>query len=67
MFALVRAGLFAALVAFACLPAQAAPKSFERDDLAEAQLVADTAFTALYAATTLSTRLIDRLRYEAGG
>jgi hypothetical protein len=39
----------------------------ERDDVTEAQLVADTAFTALFAATTLSTRLIDRLRYEAGG
>lgn len=39
----------------------------ERDEASEAQLVADTAFTALYAATSLSTRLIDRLRYESGG
>lgn len=39
----------------------------ERDDAAEALLVANTAFTALYAATSLSTRLIDRLRYESGG
>jgi hypothetical protein len=39
----------------------------ERDDATDAQLVADAAFTALYATTTLSTRLIDRLRYEAGG
>lgn len=36
MFALVRAGLAAALVAFACLPAGAADKPFERDDLADA-------------------------------
>jgi len=37
MFALIRAGLAAALVAFACLPsAAAADKSFERDDLADA-------------------------------
>ncbi len=36
MFALVRAGLVAALVAFACLPVRAADKPFERDDLAEA-------------------------------
>jgi hypothetical protein len=33
----------------------------------EDQNVAETPFTDLYAATTLSTRLIDRLRYEAGG
>lgn len=39
----------------------------ERDDGSEAQLVADTAFSALFAATNLSARLIERLRYEAGG
>ena len=38
----------------------------ERDNASDAQLVADAAFTALYACTTLSTRLIERLRYEAG-
>lgn len=36
MFALVRAALAAALVAFACLPSAAADKPFERDDLADA-------------------------------
>jgi alpha-2-macroglobulin len=38
MFAHLRAGLAAALVAFACLPAIAADKPFERDDLAQAAI-----------------------------
>lgn len=38
MFAHIRAGLVAALVAIACLPAAAADKPFERDDLAQAAI-----------------------------
>ena len=38
MFAHLRAGLVAALVALACLPAAAADKPFERDDLAQAAI-----------------------------
>ena len=38
MLAALRAGLSAALIAFACLPAIAADKAFQRDDLAEAAI-----------------------------
>jgi uncharacterized protein YfaS (alpha-2-macroglobulin family) len=38
MFAHVRAGVAAALIALACLPAIAADKPFERDDLAQAAI-----------------------------